>query len=344
MKLEKYISRLLSENETVIVPGFGAFTTKDKPAQFDETSENILPPSKEITFNPEIRNNDGLLVGYIAQQENISHFDALHIIENEREDILYRLDKGEKVELKKVGVFWYSESHELQFEALLRNDLSPESFGLGATSLTGPEFVAEEKPAEKEIVPTKNEQEEPVQQEPEPDFEPVEEIDPELKRETQEKRKKRSWFWLLLILIPLVGAGIYIAMNQENSSTEVREPLEIEQNMMPETTVPEETVAIDSLQNDSVEKAEDDSVQAAEITEPGEPKFYLIAGSFKEQENAEEYMLELKNDNYDPFYLGKKGNFHLIGISTYNSEHAAIVAQDSFLAEHPDSGAWVYEE
>lgn len=347
MKLGKYINQLLPQNETVIIPGFGAFTTFEKPAQIDEEGENMLPPSKEIEFNPQIRNNDGLLVGHIADQENISHFDALHRIEKDREEILYRLDKGEKVELEDIGTFWYNESHQIQFEPVSRADLSPESFGLTATSLSAPELTPDEKSGskeaeQKETVPN----EEQNQPEPEQEFEPVEEIDPELKSEAQEKRKKRSWIWLLFILIPLAGAGIYLWMNQQSPPPEITEPLQIEETREPEIVVQEETPLVDSLQNDSIENEVQDSVTSIEITEttPGELKYYLITGSFKEEENVEKSMEDMKQEGYNPFYLGKKGNFYLVGIKTYNSRREALTAQDSFLAEHPESGAWIYIE
>ena len=66
MNIGKYIYLLLPEHDTVIVPGLGAFVSSYKSAQVDEQSGEMVPPSKEIYFEPKIKNNDGLLVGKIA--------------------------------------------------------------------------------------------------------------------------------------------------------------------------------------------------------------------------------------------------------------------------------------
>ena len=83
MRIDKYIKELLLENETVIIPGFGAFISTYKPAEINKENDTIKPPSKEISFNQNIRNNDGLLVGHVADAQGISHFDALKEIEKE---------------------------------------------------------------------------------------------------------------------------------------------------------------------------------------------------------------------------------------------------------------------
>ncbi|MFW6246427.1 MAG: hypothetical protein ACOC13_03130, partial [Tangfeifania sp.] len=111
MKLGKYIQLLLPEYETVIIPGLGAFMSTYKPAEIDKESGEINPPSKTVIFNQKIRNNDGLLVATIAEKEGISHFEALQKIETERENILYQLDKGEKVILEKIGELQYDDNH-----------------------------------------------------------------------------------------------------------------------------------------------------------------------------------------------------------------------------------------
>ena len=154
MNLEKYIHSLLLENETVIVPGFGAFVSNYKPAEISKNE--IKPPSKEISFTQQIRNNDGLLVGYIADEEGISHFDALKKIEKERENLIYKLDKGEKTIIEDAGELFYNEKNEIQFTPFHDDNLLLDSFGLETISIknkvekTSAEENAENKVSEKE--------------------------------------------------------------------------------------------------------------------------------------------------------------------------------------------------
>jgi len=165
VKLGKYIQNLLQENETVIVPGFGAFVSVYKPAEIDEQSDKIKPPSKAITFNPKIRNNDSLLVDAIANKDGISHFEALKKIEDERDEIIYQLDKGEKVTLENVGGLFLDERNEIQLELSEEKKLFSETFGLKETPLKDePEPVPEEKQEEKKKTENTSEEESPEEQ------------------------------------------------------------------------------------------------------------------------------------------------------------------------------------
>ena len=51
MNIGKYVHELLLENDTVIIPGFGAFISNYKPAEIDEETNELKPPAKEVTFN-----------------------------------------------------------------------------------------------------------------------------------------------------------------------------------------------------------------------------------------------------------------------------------------------------
>ena len=103
MEVGHYIKDLLFENDCVIIPGFGAFIAIYRSVQIDEGKETLLPPSKEITFDRKLKNNDGVLVKHYAKSEGVSDFDSLKIIEEFREDIQYRLEKGEKIIFEGLG-------------------------------------------------------------------------------------------------------------------------------------------------------------------------------------------------------------------------------------------------
>lgn len=342
MKTGLYISQLLPEHDTVIVPGFGAFLTSYKPAEIDEDGQNIKPPSKTISFTTQFKNNDGLLVGFIADKEKISHFEALQKIENEREDILYRLDKGEKVSVENVGILYYDESQTIQFEPHFDENLNLDSFGLGAASLSATQQKPTEENQKEETGAVAASSGNSTTSE-EPEFEPVEDTEPWYV-ETQD-RKKRNWLWLLLILIPLIGAGIYIFLFQnknQKDTIEIRTEAPAQDSQQIDAT--NASAPVDSSLRDSFVVNENEPLLTEDRIEfaPDSSKYYLVAGSFKEQENAKEYLQELKVEGYESFWLGKKGNFYMIGIDTYDSENEAFSAQLDFLEKNPDSGAWIY--
>ncbi len=353
MKLGLYISQLLPENETVIVPGFGAFSLIHKPAEIREEEEQVLPPSKEISFNSKIRNNDGLLVEYVAHQEDISHFDALKKIEEERDFILYQLDKGERVTIENIGLFYPDDANEIHFEPASDENLDLESYGLNIASLKEPEPEEKQEEIPKEEAPvaeTSDEQDGPAKEdekpEPadEPEFEPVEQLAPR-KNNEPERQQKRGWLWLLLILLPLAAAGIYMYVFQKKTKPDTVE-IKIEKPSSEEQTIPfsDSTGIVPAAPSETIENQQEYTENSINTitTEPG--KFYLIGGSFKEEENANKYFSQLQDEGYQPFHLGKKGNYYLVGIGTYNSEAEAVKAQNNFLEKHPGSGAWVFEK
>lgn len=382
MEFGKYIHELLLENDTVIIPGFGAFVSTYKPAEISEDSSEMKPPSKEVSFNPQIRNNDGLLVGQIAAGEAISHFDALKLIEKERENIIYRLDKGERVELEETGVLFYDENHEIGFEPFVDENLLLDSFGLETTDMSfDEEEIAEEEPAPpaEEEVPEEPvaviesgdtapdpepeeetpgepetteeahaetepaeepvEEEEPVEQEPEP----VAVTDPE---SDEKKKRKGGWWWYLLILVPLVAVSVFLYMKDKQPPEPVIDEPEVTQ------TMPEQPEALaDTLAKDTAGAVETDSVvteePVAEMTEQPEatgPKYYLVGGSFKSEENAETFYRELVAKGVEPFHLGKRGNFYIVGIGTYDTEEEASAAKREYLDKHPGSGVWIWKK
>lgn len=366
MKLGKYIQNLLQENETVIVPGFGAFVLVDKPAEINEQSGEIKPPSKAVTFNPKIRNNDGLLVDAIADKEGISHFEALKKIEDERDEIIYQLDKGEKVNLENTGILFLTENNQIQFESSEGKKLFFETFGLEDTSVKdAPEPVQEEKPEEEEITENTNEEEPPEEQiaekqdvEEAPKKEPEPEAVPYSLPEEPEKpdKKKKGWLWFLLILIPIVAAGIFILL--KNDGVKEQPPVaEITEDEPPAEEIPAEEEAsdplpvtgVDSIQPDSSASPQQDTIQTQEETidstyyvKPDSSMFYLVGGSFKEAKNANKYFRKLDDEGFEPFHLGKQGSFFIVGIDIFDNEIEAYGAQYNFLDKHPGSGVWIF--
>jgi nucleoid DNA-binding protein len=351
MNLGKYIRQLLPEHETVIIPGFGAFISEYKPAQIDEGTGEINPPSKEISFTAKIKNNDGLLVGFIAQSKQIPVQEALGNIENERDEILYKLDKGEKVILEGTGILTYNENREIQFEPAKEVKLLPDAFGLDSISLKAePEEVPEEKTEDiaaagiskdEEVLPEDKTEKSEAEKEPEPfvAFKPA-----ETQSEQTSKKKKRGWMWFLLLLIPIIAAGIFI-LQKEKEEPPKQVEIKIESLQKEEQPVQiADTIIADSIitqQADTI-KTVGTMFNYPDYIEPDTTKSYLIGGSFEDAENAEKYLQRMKKESYSPFHLGKQGSFFLVGLEIHDNEIEAYGAQYNFLDKYPDSGVWVF--
>ena len=168
--------------------------------------------------------------------------------------------------------------------------------------------------------------------------------------EKPKEKNKRSGWWFLLILIPVIIAGIFVFKNQTLTKNTDSGNLKKTNIPAPEQpAVQEEKIHTDSSQAKIVEEQKTDTVKSSlpetktEIRVEG-PKFYLVGGGFKEQENAETYLQELKEKGLNPFHMGKRGNFYLVGIDTFKTEAEAIRARREYKENNPGSGAWVLEE
>ena len=345
MNIGKYIHGLLLENETVIIPGFGAFVSDYKPAEITDDTNELKPPSKEISFNRQIRNNDGLLVGSVALGEGVSHFDALKLIEKERENLIYNLDKGEKVTLEDTGELSADEKFEIQFVPFEDENLLLDSFGL--------ETVLLEDSVEKKGVPVKVEaSSEQKKEEPKPvviaekKFSETKPIPVQNKKPEKEEKKKRGWLWLLLMLLPIIIVGVFLLnQNKTDKKPEVKTIEKPTLVIKEKPVVKQDSVVVDSI---SVSSQDSSKIKKTEIIPietviSDSPKYYLVGGSFKEEKNADNYLIELKEKGFEPFNLGKRGNFYIIGIGAFNTEKEALIAKKKFTTENPGSGAWVME-
>ena len=130
MKIEQYISQLLYRYQCVTVPGFGAFLTEYQSAHLDESSHSFFPPKKMISFNPFIKNNDGLLANHLAQAEKIAYEIAVNVIQNEVSHWKTKIQELGYFSIKNIGEFSLNAEKNLVFVPADQINYLKESFGL----------------------------------------------------------------------------------------------------------------------------------------------------------------------------------------------------------------------
>ena len=114
MILTQYIKELLYQQECITLPGFGSFVTQNHPIQVNRFTGEFVPPSRSVSFNRLIQENDGLLASYIAKRENISYAKALVKIEDECARWNKRL-KNDALILPGIGEFSLNAENKLRF-------------------------------------------------------------------------------------------------------------------------------------------------------------------------------------------------------------------------------------
>ena len=143
MRIATYISELLYRYDCVIVPNFGGFITNETSAKINSSTHTFYPPTKQISFNRYLKNNDGLLANYIATVNNISFSKALEIIKENVEQWNQSL-KSEVVEIEKIGNLSLNSEGNILFDPLVSENYLTQSFGLASYSV--PSVNRKEKP------------------------------------------------------------------------------------------------------------------------------------------------------------------------------------------------------
>ena len=67
MKFNNHIYPLLKEYNCVVIPNFGSFVSRNISAKFSKNHSQLLPPNKEIVFNKNLKENDGVLIKNISE-------------------------------------------------------------------------------------------------------------------------------------------------------------------------------------------------------------------------------------------------------------------------------------
>ncbi|AMC11352.1 hypothetical protein Lupro_08810 [Lutibacter profundi] len=304
MTLANYINNLLYRYECVIVPNFGGFITNKISAKVNNFTHTFYAPSKQLTFNSHLQNNDGLLANYIATAKNLSYTEAVLEIENEVKNWKLSL-KNEELELENIGSFHLNEEKILIFEPANINYLTS-SFGLTS-------FVS---PAIKRIV-----YQEKVKQ--------LETAAPIFHNEENNSKTpvfiKYAAAAVILFTLGTVGWKEYQKIEYNNL---VAQSEQQQQNV--EKTIQEATFIIDN------------PLPAITLNVTKKVNnYHIIAGAFREPENAEKKLQQLIQKGFNAQILGvNKWNLTPVAFGSFNSKKEAI-NKLKIIKETESKAAWL---
>jgi hypothetical protein len=134
MMIEKHISALLYRYQCVTVPGLGAFLTEICSAHLDAGTHTFYPPKKLISFNANVKNNDGLLANHIALQEKISYTEAVASINIAVSQWKQALSDNDVITLKNLGEMALNSEGSIVFTPNTPVNYLTEAFGLSAVA------------------------------------------------------------------------------------------------------------------------------------------------------------------------------------------------------------------
>jgi nucleoid DNA-binding protein len=305
MTIATYISDLLYRYECVILPGFGAFLSQKVSAEFNEKQQNFYPPKKQLSFNSQLKKNDGLLANYIAEVENLGYRQAVYKIEEYVQQLQFQLENDKNYTIKNIGTFEVSGEGKLQFEPLTTTNFLADSFGLSSI----PALSVSREALKKQV-------------------EDLEEKAPILF--TPERRSKTPYLKYAAIGLLALGlsgfTGLKLYSNQvsnhniaEQQAAESQLQQKIQQaTFIIDNPLPEITFTVTNQSGD----------------------YHIVAGAFRVEENAHQKVTELRAEGHKARYIGEnKYGLHQVVYSSYLTRRDAINAL--YKVQKTNSGSWL---
>ncbi|MGB1018789.1 MAG: SPOR domain-containing protein [Chitinophagales bacterium] len=141
----KHIIKLLKNHECVVLPMFGAFILKDKPAKISENQ--IFVSSKKILFNTNITSSDNLLQSELMTHSKATFLDSKFEINQFVNNIKFSLQQKGFYDIEDLGRFSMQNNSIVFTEKPQLGSISKSHFGLESLSLQPVlrEIVREEK-------------------------------------------------------------------------------------------------------------------------------------------------------------------------------------------------------
>lgn len=353
MEVRNHISKLLYTQDCVIVPDFGGFVTRYAPARIHPTQHILYPPHKQISFNANLKNNDGLLANEIATAEGKSYTDALLILQSFSKESTNTLKANKPLYLQDIGTLRMNMEGAIQFEADTTVNYLASSFGLTPIQSLPIKRVEERKVVEFIDRP-------PIAQ-------------PRIKRRTAVMVATSAAMLLMLTLIILpmqkqFSNYNFSSFNIFGSKTKltykerkfVKDACTAQSFYTPTAlgSLPDTVslIAISFLNNDKklVAKLKDDvsiEVLQPDKTDVAHPTikntagmpYHIVSGCFKLEQNAHNFIAQLSAKGVIASIIGKnKDGLFVVSCGDFSNKNAAYSAMATIRSKNID--AWLYKQ
>ena len=313
MQIEKHISDLLYRYQCVTVPGFGAFLTETVSAHVTGSASSFFPPKKVVSFNANVKNNDGLLANHVALQEKMSYELAVIKIGDVVNEWTYLLQNRNRVVLKNIGEISVNNEMNWVFEPANTVNYLTDSFGL--TPFVSPEITREVLKQEVETLEEKT---------------PI--------IFTPERKKDYSYLKYAAIFVVMLGAGGFGYKTYYDQQIETK-TLAVQKNVQEKVQqqIQEATFVISA------------PVEAVELSvaAPVEEKmpYHLVAGAYRSEVNANKAIAELKAAGFENAKMLpiNKHNLYPVVYGSFKNLNEAQTERKNIQKSH-NAEAWLLIE
>ena len=309
--IEYYICDLIYQHDCVIIPGFGGFVGNRKSASIHPLSGVIYPPTKELLFNRNLIQNDGLLATHISNLERIDLSDVNIYLQKFVEKIENELNNNSVFKLNKIGAFNKGVEGNISFVQDKNQNYNLDTYGMQAN------FES------KKIDRTNYEHNKTII------------------KDLKQRYPNTSFVRAAAVLIPLIILSL-IGITQEEKITNIY-------NQMANLNPFEGSINKKTNELYVEKKNESDIVEIKEFHVTIEDKtpsiilekkntFYIIAGAFSVKENASNLCDKLNKWNYNSTILNEK-NIMRVTYNSFNSREDALLALNKIRRDNPS--AWL---
>lgn len=305
MQLEIYISDLLYRYECVTIPDFGAFLTQNTSATIDAASNTFYAPKKMVSFNEQIKKNDGLLASYIADVEKIPFETANKKIAKRVKLLKSYLTQGETLTFKNIGDIVFNDEGKILFEPSYHLNYLTDSFGLS-------QFVSPQVNREvyKEAVET------------------IEKAIPITV--TPKKRKASPYLKYAAVALVALTLGGLVASNYYVKQIEAHNQLaQRKATQQLETKIQQATFSLNALP----------AITLNVTKQTG--NYHIVAGAFRVEANCDKKIAQLKADGFNARKIGvNKYGLHEVVYGSYETGKEALKAIRDIRKTH-NKDAWL---
>jgi nucleoid DNA-binding protein len=311
-----HIAYLLTKHKCVIIPDFGAFVVSIvQDGKLENRKFVSLPINYSLTFNPEIIQDDELLVHSIAKGKNISYEEALHLVYEYVDNLVDNLRSGQTVQFPWIGKIHLSGDRKIIFTQAKKLSCNASSYGL--VNLYFP-YLTET-----------------------------------LGNGSIEKRKKiykRPFFYIIFVVIVLLSALLSVFLiSKPLNKNRFSFPNKLTMSDMLKVVPKKPTIdSIPLVISDSVKPEIIDSVKPIAIDSTKlHPKYFIIISSLTKEKDAEIMLKYFLSKGLDKSKINRLEGKYRISIETFDDKEEAV----SFLKMFKKGGgdplfkeAWIFED
>jgi len=305
----------------------GGFIAKYKGATLNTNLHTVYPPQKTIGFNPQIKENDGLLVSALCVLNNCTYGEGKIELEAWVKEQSNTLLRGEKISWKGIGILFQDRLGKIQFIPDSKGNFSLESFGLEKIILV---------PVERKI-------EEPLTD------------DVSVLEKRAEQGSKWIWKAAAVLALPILGVGIF-ALSHKIESTDwqyasfklfgtksrVAQYTPAVTRTIPTYTVTADTYIVPAPAVNETAETTPIRAEETEAVSTSKKKYEVIVGAFAVSDNAKRLVRDLKKKGFSAALSSRKGNLQLVSSGSEDNYEAALQQLDRAKTEI-SSSCWLKE-